>query len=314
MADDHLTAVRFICGCGNQFEAEPERVDAAPERDWHPWAYFATCGICRGLAPQAYWEINLLKAHAHATGPRTPEGRARVAQNLGNADQRRDPERTRRTRFNSLKHGLAARTATYFPARPGRYARCRECEHLAHRTCEPVGACLKHVELMLPFHVAFESGDPRALSPVMADNQANLQARFHEMLLAVLEDGGPRQITPEWYYDKDGGFHLAKYADDQGTTHQIMKISEHPLMGRLLDLVAKNRISMHDLGMSLREHEDEPTLPGYLDDEPAQRPRALELQEQTMRSLVDLRDMISRGQAKTKRDPVLVEQQALDSG
>ena len=207
---DRLDEVHFHCReCDHRFDAAPARVEDAPEDPWHPWRYFAPCKACGTEATQGTQARHLLKLWASATGPKTAEGKARSAANL---EGHPTPEEAQRTRFNALKHGLNARVATYWPARPGSYPQCTSCE-LLYNGCSTGQACQKKTELFLRHHIAFETGDPQLLGELRADLHANLTAIINDLLLSVISDGA-RLRTPEWYYDKEGGFHLAQYTDE----------------------------------------------------------------------------------------------------
>ena len=105
-----LKTVVFRCkACKSTFEAEPARVEEAPaDDDVHAWRYFHPCA-CGEEASQAPWQRAAMKAWRCATGPKTPEGKAAVRENLRGHPT---PEEALRTRFNGMKHGLNARTAT----------------------------------------------------------------------------------------------------------------------------------------------------------------------------------------------------------
>ncbi|MCW5627162.1 MAG: hypothetical protein KIT73_20765, partial [Burkholderiales bacterium] len=123
-----LSEVTFSCRqCygGRTFKASPDRVEDAPEDPVHPWRYFAACPQCGAEVEQAQYERALLKAWLNATGPRTAEGKAATAANL---EGHPTAEEALRTRFNAMKHGMSARVATYFPAKPDGYAHCSGCE------------------------------------------------------------------------------------------------------------------------------------------------------------------------------------------
>lgn len=78
-----LDQVTFRCGsCKWVFSERPLRIDDAPERAWHPYLYFCKRPVCGEEAEQV------------------------------------SREKALRTRFNGIKHGLSAKTTTYFPAKP----------------------------------------------------------------------------------------------------------------------------------------------------------------------------------------------------
>lgn len=111
-----LDQITFHCdACYRSFKAAPRRVEDEPETEHHPFRYFAVCPRCDAECEQARFERGLIKAWASATGPRTPEGKAASAKNL---EGHPTPEEALRTRFNAMKHGMAAKVATYFPAKP----------------------------------------------------------------------------------------------------------------------------------------------------------------------------------------------------
>lgn len=281
----------------------PDRVEDAPEQDYHPYRYFAECPDCGRECAQAQWERALFKAWVNATGPRTEEGKAASASNL---DGHPTAEEARRTRFNALKHGLFARTATYFPARPGKYPHCDGCPYL-ETICVNQVACLKRTELFMKHHVAFELKEPEMLLELRSDTQAAVQALINDMILAIAQDGGPRIHEIQWYYDKDGGFHLAKWTDKDGETHQIHEIKAHPLLKPLIDYLSKNAMTLSDLGMTPKIQDEHEMIEGHLAGQNRGREELLEFEQRQTRALEDLRDMVERSQARTARDPVLIE-------
>ncbi|MGE0487291.1 MAG: hypothetical protein AB7Q81_24265 [Gammaproteobacteria bacterium] len=300
--------VSFHCarlggGCGHRWQGEPGRVEAREELDHHPFEYFAECPDCGQEAAQAAWERALAKAWTRATGPRTAEGKAASARNL---DGHPTAEEAFRTRFNAMKHGLFARTATYFPAKPGKYPQCDGCELLVE--CHSQVACLKRTELFLKHQVAFETRDPVLLTDIRADTQAAVQALINDMIVAIAADGGPRLRTPEWYYDKDGGFHLAQWVDDKtGETIQLYKLEAHPLMKLLMDFISKNAMTLADMEMTPKAQDEQELMRGFLEEKRGEDERALDYQQRQVTALEDLREAITRSQEKTKRDPVLIE-------
>lgn len=302
-----LTDVNFHCarragGCGWRWASEPGRVVAAAERDHHPFEYFSECPSCGLEAPQAAWERALAKAWTKATGPTTAAGKALVAANL---EGHPTPEEAHRTRFNAMKHGLFARTATYFPAKPGKYPQCDGCDLFV--ICHEQVACLKRTELFLKHQIAFETRDPGMLSDLRADTQAAVQALINDMILAIAEDGGPRLRTPEWYYDKDGGFHLARWIDDKGAPVQLYKLEEHPLLKRLMDFISKNSMTLADMEMTPKAQDDQDAIRGFLDSKQHESDNLLEYQKRTAEGIEGLRALIRNSQDKMRRDPVLIE-------
>lgn len=299
------SSVRFHCdACDFRFEAEPGRVEDCPDEPWHPWRYYADCPLCSDEVPQERQHRHLLKMWANATGPRTEEGKAAVTANL---DGHPTPEEAKRTRFNSLKHGLAAKTATYWPARPGGYPHCQGCEYL-ESICARQVACLKRTELLLKHQIAFETGDPGLLVDLRAQLHANVQALIDDMILALAQDG-VRLKTPEWYYDKDGGFHWAKGMDSLGEEVQLYKIEQHPLLRTLGDMISKLNLGLSDMGMTPKVQDDNDTIRGHLNGDAQRGEALLEYQRRQTEVLESLGEMIDRSRTRSAADPVLIEHQ-----
>lgn len=290
-----LVSVHFKChSCGHDFHSPPSKVKDSPDCWWHPFEYSAVCDECGENAVQHGREVGLLKAHAMATGPRTPEGKAASAKNL---DGHPTPEEAQQTRFNALKHGMYAQTATYFPARPGKYAVCDGCNYRDHECKEGSDdnppACLRRVELFMKHHLAFDAKDPGMLMALRSGTQAAIQALIDEMIMIIAADGGPRIKSVEWYHDKDGGFHLARYRDEDGELHQINKLEEHPLLKRLIDYISKNNLTLSDMGMTPKVQEDQDILRGVLDDDEKSKESATQYMERIEKQQNMLLKMIS---------------------
>lgn len=311
---DPLNSVNFRCGfCGSRWEAAPERVEDAPDDPWHPWRYFATCSGCGREAPQVHWERNLLKAHASATGPTSPEGKARSA---GNLEGHPTPEEAQRTRFNALKHGLFARTANYFPARPGKYPHCATCPYFNNGCDEdpPPGqenppACMRRTELFMRHQVAFETKDPGLLATLRSDTQAALQAIVDDMILAVASTGVEVR-SPEWYFDpKSGTCGIVDYVDETGERRILHKVQAHPLLKPLMDFISKNNLTLADMGMTPRVQEEQELVRGNLEAREQDRDSLREYQANQQRMLEQLSHQVARSQRRVEQDPVLLEHQ-----
>ena len=307
-----LKLINFSCRtghCGQKFRAEPARVEEHVERPTHPWAYFAACPKCGEEAAQAAWEIGLLNQLGKHTGPKTPEGIAATTANLAGHPT---PEEAQRTRFNAMKHGLFARVATYFPAKPGKYSHCDGCEYEIDKGCVSFGACVKRTELFLQHHIAFETKNPELLTMLRADTHAGAHAVISDILRAILADG-VSQTVPKMYYDKDGECHVFKYKNASGEEVTVSEKFAHPLIKHLFEGMSKLGMTLNDLAMTPRVQNDEEIIKGHLDGVQTQQADVLEFQKQVSRQLGDLRSMIDRGRERISRDPVLIEQQASQS-
>ena len=304
-----LDAVNFRCDvCRHAWEAPPELIEPAPELEHHPFAYFCTCPVCHTkLQPQAAWARALLKAHQASTGPKTREGLAKVGQNLAGHP---NSEAVLRTRFNAMKHGMSAKTATYFPARPDKYSFCERCE--VNRTwCAAQAACVKQTELFMLHHAAFESRDPRVLAGIHADLQAGLTAMLQMLMQQALGDGVV--ITqPRVELDREGNSQTLSYLDESGERKYIYDRQAHPALKAITDLVSRLGLSMGDLGMTVRAADP---------DEADNAGGVLKLDAQTQETLNDFgqrmlgvmgnaREMVERANKKTAADPVLVAHEA----
>lgn len=313
---DPLDEITLRClECKVNFKTTTPRVQDAPERDWHPWRYFAPCPDCGKECEQVYWERNLLKmlanpADPRTMGPKTPEARHRCGENVRAilADPERLARRIAKTRFSNLKHGLYAKVATYFPARPGHYPHCTGCPYRQECGTWDHGACLHRTELFLRHRIAFQQRDPSALRDLHADNQAQIQAVFQDIVLAIVRTGVEIK-TPEWFPDKDGNVRFAEYVTEAGDTMQIMKVEAHPLLKPMFEIMSRNGMTLPDMLMTPKVQEQADELKGFLEIKESSDEAMTDFAARQTKALERLTDLIERSRDKQQRDPVLIEHQ-----
>lgn len=313
MAKDYsrpLNDVTFRCSCRRTFSAAPLRVEEYPSRDWHPWDYVATCPACEEEARPAHWWLALLKGWQLASGPKTAEGKAATAANL---DGHPTPEEALRTRFNAMKHGLTAKTATYFPSRPGGYAFCAGCD-VDWDYCHSQPACTKQTQLFMQHHAAFEQRQPGHLRGIYADLQAALFAVLQQILQTIIADGVKIE-APQYYVDKETSkLIIAEWTDEIGQRHVIKDISAHPLFKPLGELLSRNNLSLADMGMTQKVIDDEEQEFGRLQVQTAARDELSVFAQRQAKALEDLGGLLERANANRERDPVLIEYNQQNGG
>lgn len=303
----HIT---FRCApCRHSWKCEPERVEDAPDEPYHPWRYYARCPQCHEEVPQAAWERALLRGWMKATGPKTDEGKKKAAANLAghpNASARL------RTRFNGMKHGLNAKVATFYPAKPNGYPHCRTCRWLNNGCGDwEHGACLTRMELFLQHRIAFQTRNPAMLSELQADLQANTQALINDMILAIVNSGVEIR-QPQWYTDKEGGLHIAQYEDENGVVRTIDDLQANPLLKPLYELISRNTAVLSALGMTEKAKEEDAVLQGFLEQKEQKAEDLNGFAERQAQALEQLTTLIERGRNRQQRDPILIEHQQGD--
>jgi len=303
-----LDEVTFRCGvCRHTWTGAPDVVEPDAEQAHHPWQYLATCPACDARhQPQAPWERALLKAHQFATGPKTADGKAATSANL---EGHPTPEEALRTRFNGMKHGLTARTATYFPAKPGKYPFCSTCD-VDRYWCAEQPACVKQTELFMLHHAAFEQRNPRALGRIHADLHAALVASLQMCLQAVLGHGVV-MATPKVQLDKEGNSVTLTYTDDQGKEHPVMEYMANPAFKPIADLVTRLGLSLSDLGMTVKAADDEENLlGGRLGVGHAPSEALASFADRMAAALEKVPGLLAASAAAAAKDPVLIAHEA----
>jgi len=306
-----LSEINFYCkACFSSFKAEPGRVEGAPEQEHHPFAYFAACPGCSAECGQAQWEKSLLKAWRNATGPNTEEGKAATAANL---EGHPTPDEALRTRFNAMKHGLTARTATYFPAKPDGYAFCGSCE-VDRVWCKAQPACAKQTELFMLHHAAFDQKNPRVLMGIYADLQASIFAVVQQILQTIVADG-VKVSEVVWDKDADGNVRVAEYIDEDGKRRIIHEnVMAHPLFRPLGELLTRAGLTLADMGMTNRVIEAEEDAMGRLEHDQANQEEVSDYRKRTMELLAAMAEKVQRANKLTNSDPKLIEYQQEGGG
>lgn len=298
-----LTEVEFQCRpCERYWRGAPAEVEDWAEDEIHPWRYRAPCPDCGQAREQSARERGLLRAWRRATGPTSEEGKAATAKNL---EGHPTPEEALRTRFNGMKHGLSAKVATYFPAKPDGYAFCGGCD-VDRVYCRAQPACVKQTQHFMLHHAAFEQRNPKHLMGIYADFHAALMLTVQQILQTIIADG-VTIVTPQTYVDKDGRCLVVEFFDEQGRRQVVRDIEAHPLFRPLGELISRTGISLGDLGLTGRVMEEEGPLPGQLQKSQEGAVALEDFQRRQTKALEDLRGLLERGKTRAEQDPVLVE-------
>lgn len=308
-----LDRATFRCGrCRGTFTATPDLVDDDTDNPAHPFRYFANCPDCgQDSVPQASWERALMKAHQEATGPTSAEGKQASAANLAGHPT---PQEARLTRFNAMKHGMEARTASYFPAKPDGYAFCKQCE-VDRGYCAGQPACVKQTEIFMLHHAAMDQRDPKVLGKIHADLAASLTATLQMCIQTVLQDGVVIK-APRVELSKDGTPVTLTYLDAQGDVQTIYDYHANPLFKPIADFITRIGLTMSELGLTPKAaEEDDPAGIGSLQLVGGSSKEALaDFSKRAALAMSGVREQLGRAQTRMRSDPVLIEHEAQGDG
>ncbi|MFP4615586.1 MAG: hypothetical protein ACLFRB_06890, partial [Thiohalorhabdus sp.] len=120
--------------------------------------------------------------------------------------------------------------------------------------------------------------------------------------------------SPEWWVDAKNGYQgIVDYVDPEtGEKHIVWKTEAHPLLKPLLEYVARNKMTLEDMGMTPKVQDDQEVLRGQLDQEADQQESLLEYQQRQAQALEGLTSMIERSRQRSEQDPVYLEHKAAD--
>lgn len=306
-AADPRAVVTFRCtGCKHTWKEIPPQVIDAPEQEYHPWRYLADCPECgRADCTQAPWEKAWLAMAASGnSGPKTEAGKRRCSLNrIGT----HTPEEIARTRFNRMKHGLYAKVAVYYPAKPGKYPQCANCRWLDNGCGTwDHGACLEQMDLFFKHRIAFQTKNPALLTELQADLQANTQALISNLLIQIVQTGVEVR-QPKWYTDKEGKLQIVEYLDADGNQRRVEDITANPLIKPLYELLGKNSEILGRLGMTEKAQDDDAALQGFIQREEKDTATLADHSHRQTAAMEKLLDLVERSRERQKRDPVLIE-------
>lgn len=299
-----ISEITFYCKpCCQSFKGEPGRTEDIPGQDHHPFAYFSACPKCGLECEQAHWEKNLFKAWRNATGPKTEEGKASTAANL---EGHPTPDEALRTRFNAMKHGLSARTATYFPSKPDGYSFCSGCD-VDRLHCAAQPACIKKTELFMLHHASFEQRNPKHLMGVYADLQASIFAMVQQIVQTIVSDGVKvEQVV--WDRDAEGNVRVAEYFDEKGERHIIREnMMAHPLFKPLGEMLSRANLSLADMGMTQKVIEAEEDQLGRIAHDHEETEAVQAYRNRMTELLAGMAEKVQRANQQTANDPKLIE-------
>jgi len=296
--------IAFACsGCGWRGRSVPDDFEYHRDQYWHPWRYSLACPDCGGACEQAAWQVSLWKALHHGM---SDEGKKKVGQNL------KSPNNDM-YHLNALQHGLAAKTAMHFPARPGRYAACEGCRHLLkdepeRSECVEHRVCLRRSELILKHLKAFQDKNPAALMELFATQQGAISGLVSDMILAISQRGVEIETPRVWVDPKTGEVVPVTMPDPfTGEPRQVMEVSANPLLSKLIEVMAKNGMTLPDMGMTPRTQEDQALLKGHLEAKAQDDDEDKAYRARQTAALENLSELIERGRKAAEADPVLVE-------
>ena len=231
----------------------------------------AVCPICEKsdhVIETTYRVANLALAWDNATGPITPEGKARVS-------------------LNGWKNGRnASQYHLLAPAKPGKYSICNDCQYF-EECKKDYKYCPVDLETLARFVQAYKEQNVNDLREIAGLFQGKMAKILTEMFHHVIVKGAMLEVK-EPCINKDGEL----LRDDEGKaiikTNYIKNalIKDLPIFMQSLGFDAVNQ------DMTPKTRQETEALKGYLDDKETDQEKLIEIKKRTHDELVKMREAV----------------------
>lgn len=299
-----ITDVAFQCRpCRHTWEGQPARI-AGDGDDPLQLDYYAPCPKCGAETRQAFWQKGLWAAEGKRCGPTTAAGKARCAENLANMT----PEQKHRSKYNNVKHGRYLKAMTPLPAKPDGYQWCVSCE-IERSYCAVQPVCLLKAGHFVLVRAAFEQKKPELMNGIFSEAHGMSLLVLREMLLSVLHTGVAREI-PKTVIDREGMTRVLEVFDKDGNLSPVMQQEVNQLLRVIPDWISRMGLSLADLSMTPKVHEDSDAALGKLKETEDQREEQAAFAARQAKALEDLGALLQRAGSAREKDPVLLDYRA----
>ena len=203
-----------------------------------PLNYYSRCPLCHDWARAVpHYYANLKKMHP--TGPRTEAGK-------------------RRSSLNGMTHGLYAQQKNLLAPAHGKYSICESCDEAERCRDGALKYCPYRVDNMLRFVAAYENGDVEAMRTFAGLTHARMADMLTRSMDAV-DKTGTELIAPKVYKGV-----IVSYEDEDGKEHIVMEHTAHPLITKIIDMMAAMGLTSDQMKINPSKTESDPNPEGNL--------------------------------------------------
>jgi len=238
------------------------------------------------------WRVmNAVKGFKKATGPKTEEGKKKVAKNL---DGHRGIYTDRQT-CNNWKTGRYAKANRILaPAIAGRFEECNDCELYNDCKEKKIKWCPVQIQPLLRFLQAHKEKDPSQLQELVGLSHARLYSIFQMGLKEVFERGAVVDDVKILHSNKD---------------KQVLQITKksHPFIRTALDILETIGFTADQQNMTPAKQDEQDTLKGFLDMETDKNKSISEVVNDIKAMAEDMKQAIQKAAKLRAQDDALRE-------
>ncbi len=250
----------------------------------------AECPICGQPCQEVpRYYTRMYKMWQHATGPRTPEGKAR-------------------SRLNNWKHGLRAQAATILaPAIPGKFLECNGCEYRRQCEDEQWKYCPVNLEPIMKFIKAYQEGRVTDLRELAAFSQGHVFQAVR-MMFQELYKRGVIVKSEKKSMGKNGQQFISE------------ELKANPVLARIPEFLALLGFTAEQQMMTPKVEQDDENVKGFLEAEKAKSEKLEEYMAKQAKAVEDLKTRIQKAALQRQADEALrrhnmqVEKEKKDAG
>lgn len=250
----------------------------------------STCPICdkaESVIETSYRVLNLYQGWDKATGPKTEEGKARVA-------------------LNGWKTGrYASQFRMMAPAKPGKYPICVDCQYKKECKEKPFTYCPHDLETMARFVQAYKEGKVNDLRELAGLVQGQVHKVFTNIIHHILENGVMfKNKKPA--FDKDGNL----LRDDDGKIIYTETFEKNNLIKDIPAFVQSMGFSAELQDMTPKTRQESDAIKGYLDDTKTKQEDIVQVKRAAMEEMTRMREAVEKMTASDKMKKFKNEQTA----